>query len=254
MPSDRCLAICVLVGALLFASAACRAEIEPTEISTCDLIDSQSDFDGQLVAVKARVSTDLVHYARLVSRGCHRKPVALYFAEDSAFNPCGDSAFARTVECPLNGVDYLIVATFVGIYHSGKSALEVQEIKDMKRTRRKQHSDASFDEWVQRATLLEETPSARAYQDSMWPLVQPFVAALIERCISEDPKPDLTSFVWVATLTADGYFADMEVRPQTAVAACFSSGMEQAPFPKPPQEFAEEGMPVVLNMRLHRRG
>lgn len=113
------------------------------------------------------------------------------------------------------------------------------------------HSAETFDARVQRARALEDTPSGKAYQDSMWPLVKPFLEALIKQCIANDAKRDLKSFVWVATLTSEGKLADAQVQPETDIAKCFAQGMEQAPFPKPPQEFAEDGLPLTFNMRLH---
>jgi hypothetical protein len=112
-------------------------------------------------------------------------------------------------------------------------------------------SAETFEAREQRATMLEETSAGKAYQDAMWPLVKPFLAELIKQCISNEAKPDLTSFRWVATVTADGKLADVEVQPETGVSKCFSLGIVQAPFPKPPKEFAEDGLPVAFNMRLH---
>jgi hypothetical protein len=109
----------------------------------------------------------------------------------------------------------------------------------------------TFDARAQRAKALEDTPPGRAYQDAMWPLVEPFLTALIKQCIADDAKHDMTPFVWVATLTAEGKLADAQVQPETAIARCFAAGMEQAPFPKPPQEFGDEGLPLTFNMRLH---
>lgn len=109
----------------------------------------------------------------------------------------------------------------------------------------------TFDARVQRAKGLEETPLGRAYQDSMWPLVQPFIASLVKKCISNDAKADLTSFVWVATLTLEGKLDAVEVQPMTETSQCFSRGMQDAPFPKAPKELAHDGMSITFNMRLH---
>jgi hypothetical protein len=112
-------------------------------------------------------------------------------------------------------------------------------------------SAETFDARVQRAKALEETPLGRTYQDSMWPLVQPFIASLAKKCISEEVKADLTPFVWVATLTVNGKLDAVEVRPETGTSQCFSRGMQDAPLPKPPTELAHDGMPITFNMRLH---
>lgn len=242
MRSDKYFAIC-----LLLAPALCSAKMDAAAVSTCELIDSGSTFDGQLVAVKAHINTDVMHFTHLESAGCSQKQISMYFAEDSNFKPCRDA------ECPLNGEDYLIEATFVGVYHATKLSLqaklptlEVKEVQDMTRTPRR----VLFERRVQAAKDLEATSSGKAYQDAMWPVVEPFLRALIKQCLAKDEKPDWTSFVWVATLTSDGQPADMQVQPWTAVADCFADGMEQAPFPSPPKEFAD-GLPVTFNMRLH---
>ncbi len=113
------------------------------------------------------------------------------------------------------------------------------------------HAGDAFSDRVMRAKAVEETKAGQAYQERMWPTVQPFVAALMQRCIPEDPKADLTSFVWVATLSASAQLIDIAVQPITEVSTCFAAGMARAPFPKPPPELAALGMPLTLNMRLH---
>ena len=80
MRSDKYFAICLLLAPLL-----CSAKMDATEVSTCELIDSGSTFDGQLVAVKAHINTDLMHFMNLQSAACSEKPVSVYFAEDSNF-------------------------------------------------------------------------------------------------------------------------------------------------------------------------
>jgi hypothetical protein len=109
----------------------------------------------------------------------------------------------------------------------------------------------AFDDRVERAKALEETPAGQAYQDVMWPKVQPFVAALMQRCVPDDPKADLRSFVFVATLSSEAELTEIEVRPVTQASECFAVGMKRAPFPRPPATLAAGGMPITFNMRLH---
>jgi hypothetical protein len=109
----------------------------------------------------------------------------------------------------------------------------------------------AFNDRVERAKALEETPSGQAYQDVMWPKVQPFVAALMQRCIPDDRNADRRSFVFVATLSAEAKLTEIEVQPVTETSKCFAAGMERAPFPKPPATLAPGGMPITFNMRLH---
>lgn len=112
---------------------------------------------------------------------------------------------------------------------------------------------ASIEERSQEAEQLEATPVGVAYQDAMWPRVGPFVAELLRSCVNATPRPDLRSFVWVANIAEDGTPVDLEVAPVTDVANCFLKGMMDAPFPRPPSEFARGGMPVTLKLNLHNR-
>jgi hypothetical protein len=107
----------------------------PLTVTTCALLDGGSKYDGAQVAVQAVIRTDLMHFQNIESPGCAHRPVAMYFATDSKFNPCGNNTFAKQLQCPLNALDYRIDAMFIGTYHSADKALEVKELKDFKRTK-----------------------------------------------------------------------------------------------------------------------
>src|SRR5579871_2042353 len=79
----------------------------------------------------------------------------------------------------------------------------------------------AFSDRVERAKALEDTPAGQAYQDVMWPKVQPFIAALMQRCIPDDRNADLRSFVFVATLSAEAKLTEIEVQPVTEASKCF---------------------------------
>jgi hypothetical protein len=64
MRSDKYFAICLLLAPLL-----CSAKVDATEVSTCELIDSGGTLDGQSVAVKGHITTDLMHFMHLESDG-----------------------------------------------------------------------------------------------------------------------------------------------------------------------------------------
>jgi len=108
-----------------------------------------------------------------------------------------------------------------------------------------------FDARVQRAEAIENTPAGQAYQDEMWPLVQPFISGLMDKCVNDYPKADLLSFVWVGNLTANGGLVDVVVQPETDISRCFMHGMERAPFPMPPKDYWVGGLPLTFHMRLH---
>lgn len=107
----------------------------PTTVTTCELRDGGTKYDGTQVAVHGVIRTDLMHFQDLESAGCAHRRVKMYFAADSRFNPCGDSDFAKGLQCPLDALDWRIEATFIGTYHSKDQALEVRELKAFKRTK-----------------------------------------------------------------------------------------------------------------------
>lgn len=129
--------VCLCTGAVLYAPFIPASAAAPVEVSTCELIDQGSAFDSRLVAVKAQIHTDLIHFVRLASAACPEKLIEMYFTEDAINRPCSDTDFGRSVECPLNGVGYIIVATFIGIYHESKRTLEVKEMRGMTRSPRR---------------------------------------------------------------------------------------------------------------------
>ncbi|HKS54199.1 MAG TPA: hypothetical protein VJS12_02875 [Steroidobacteraceae bacterium] len=236
------------IGALVSSLLGYTASTYATDLSTCELIDSGSTLEDQWVAVKGHIHTDLMHFMNLESDGCSGKPVAMYFAEDSTFQPCRDA------ECPLNGVDYLIEGTFVGVYHPNKLSLhakrptlEVKDVQGMTRTPQR----VVFERRVRAAKDLERTAAGKAYQDAMRPVVEPFLRNLIDLCTTGEDS-DRTPFVWVATLTADGQPTNMQVEPDTITGFCFADGMQRAPFPNPPQEFAN-GLPVTFEIHVPAR-
>ncbi len=109
----------------------------------------------------------------------------------------------------------------------------------------------SFDDRVSRAEALEHTPAGQAYQDQMWPLVQPFFLDVLDKCLRSHPAESSGSFVWVATLTSNGELTEVETRPESDVSKCFSEGMAHAPFPKPPAEFSATGLLLTFQVNLH---
>jgi hypothetical protein len=124
----------VLLGGFL---AACAKKVEqPISVSTCQLNKSGDLFTGKRVMVRAVVLTDMMHFQHIETPGCSGKVVSMYFADDAVNHPCGDSDFAKTVECPLmDAISWRIEATFIGEYDGAKNSLRVTEMKDISRTK-----------------------------------------------------------------------------------------------------------------------
>jgi hypothetical protein len=107
----------------------------PTVVTTCELRANSAKYDAKEIAVRAVIHTDGMHWQNVETTGCKYQAVKMYFSSTSESNPCGDNAFAKTVECPLNALDWRIEATFIGIYHSSDTSLEVTLMKDITRKR-----------------------------------------------------------------------------------------------------------------------
>jgi len=138
MPIATFLAACsaVMLAVNMAGCGRAPAPPSPRTATTCELRAGGAKYDGVTVAVHGVIRTDLMHFQNLESPGCEHSPVSMYFATKSKFNPCGESAFAEQLQCPLNALDWKIEATFVGTFHSANSSLEVRELSGFTRTKR----------------------------------------------------------------------------------------------------------------------
>ena len=109
----------------------------------------------------------------------------------------------------------------------------------------------SFEDRVQRANDLEKTAEGQAYQDAMWPLVEPVLADATSQCVPEDPDLEGQAITLVLTVSTDGSPRDIEVQPSTKAAKCIASKIARAPFPKPSEGFSASGLPLVFVLHLH---
>jgi hypothetical protein len=125
-----------LVLLVVLLSAACADEsATPIRTSTCELRDRGAAFDHKLVEVRGTISTDLMHFWLIESAGCSNKMIQMHFAENAVNDPCGESAFAKTVECPIDAQSWRVEATFIGEFHAAENELSISEMKDILRTR-----------------------------------------------------------------------------------------------------------------------
>ena len=113
------------------------------------------------------------------------------------------------------------------------------------------HGEEPFEERAQRANDLEKTVEGQAYQDVMWPLVEPVLAEVTKQCVPVDPALEGQVFTLVVTISADGSPRDIEIQPRTKATTCIANEIARAPFPKPPQGFSANGLPLVFVLHLH---
>jgi hypothetical protein len=119
-------------------------------VTTCELRANSAKYDAKEIAVRAAIYTDGMHWQDVETTGCKYKGVKMYFSLTSENDPCGDNPFAKTVECPINALDWRIEATFIGIYHSTDASLEVDLMRDMVRTRWSEVAKASSNKSLER--------------------------------------------------------------------------------------------------------
>jgi hypothetical protein len=125
----------LLVFAIVLALIACTEKPEPPiRVSTCELRDQRVEYDRKIVEVRAVMVTDMMHYLGLQSAGCSQKPIEMFFDDNAINRPCGDSEFAKTVECPIDAHSWRIEATFVGEFRAEDAKLRVTAMTDILRT------------------------------------------------------------------------------------------------------------------------
>ena len=108
----------------------------------------------------------------------------------------------------------------------------------------------AFSARVHRAKVIEDLPSGKAYQAVLWQYVGRYTATVMTQCFPEGTRPDTTSFTMVANVLPDHTLSRIEVRPETKMSKCFLNGFKDAPFPVPPKEFGQRGMPIEIDMTV----
>ena len=108
----------------------------------------------------------------------------------------------------------------------------------------------SFDARVQSAKDIEDSTEGRSFQKVLWGKAGDYTAKVMQRCFPKNEKTDTGSFTLVANLIPGGTLTKVEIQPVTKMAQCFAEGFSKAPFPEPPHSFGNEGMPLVIAMKI----
>jgi len=108
----------------------------------------------------------------------------------------------------------------------------------------------SFGDRVKRAKLVEASADGRAYQQLMWEEVGEHTATVMQQCFPKGTKADTASFVLVANVLPSHALAGVEVQPETRMSRCFADAFSRASFPQPPPSFSEDGIPIVIEIRI----
>lgn len=103
---------------------------------------------------------------------------------------------------------------------------------------------------MNRAKIVEDSPSGKAFQTVLWPQVGSYTATVMQQCFPKGATPDTKAFTVVADILPNRTLSHAEVRPKTKMSTCFVSGFERAPFPTPPESFGERGIPIEIDMAV----
>lgn len=107
-----------------------------------------------------------------------------------------------------------------------------------------------FNTRVQLAKSIENSADGQSFQKIFWDSAGDYTASVMQQCFPKSTKPDTSAFTLVANLIPRGALANVEVRPQTKQSLCFARGFRKASFPEPPENFGNEGMPLVIEMKI----
>jgi hypothetical protein len=108
----------------------------------------------------------------------------------------------------------------------------------------------TFEERIELAKAAERSVDTWFYEKVMFDAVGPHLATTMRACFGQTAKPQADPFVLVADLSPEGKAVNVEVRPPTAVAVCFSEGFATTAFPIPPRFQDRANFPVVIEMRI----
>ncbi len=108
----------------------------------------------------------------------------------------------------------------------------------------------SFEERIESAKAAEQSPYTWFYEKTMFDAVGTHLAATMRACLARSANPQTDPFVLVADLSSEGKALDVEVRPVTEMATCFSQGFATTVFPIPPNFQDRANFPVVIEMRI----
>jgi hypothetical protein len=108
----------------------------------------------------------------------------------------------------------------------------------------------TFEERVELAKTAERSVDTWFYEKVMFDAVGAHLATTMRACFAQSTNPQTDPFVLVAGLSPEGKAVNVEVRPATEVAVCFSEGFSTTTFPIPPKVQGQASFPVVIEMRI----
>jgi hypothetical protein len=108
----------------------------------------------------------------------------------------------------------------------------------------------TFEERIELAKAAEQNVDTWFYEKVMFDAVGAHLATTMRACFAQSTNPQTDPFVLVADLSPEGKAMNVEVRPPTEVAVCFSEGFATTAFPLPPKFQGQANLPVVIEMRM----
>ena len=108
----------------------------------------------------------------------------------------------------------------------------------------------TFEERIELAKAAERSVDTWFYEKVMFDAVGTHLATTMRACFAQAANPQTDPFVLVADLSPENKALNVEVRPPTEVAVCFSEGFATTAFPIPPRFQDQANFPVVIEMRI----
>lgn len=105
-----------------------------------------------------------------------------------------------------------------------------------------------FESRVQAAKALEKNAEGKAWQAAMWDRVGNPATDALKDCIASNAPADKRPFTLVANVNADGRTSEVDVRPATPVARCFTGQFAAWALPVPPK--APAPYPVEIDVTM----
>lgn len=106
----------------------------------------------------------------------------------------------------------------------------------------------AFEGRVQTAKALEQKAEGKAWQAAMWDRVGNPATDALKDCIASNAPADKRRFTVVANVGADGRTSDIDVRPATPVAGCFTGQFAVWTLPVPPKAPAPYPIEIDVSM------
>jgi hypothetical protein len=107
---------------------------------------------------------------------------------------------------------------------------------------------SGFETRVQAAKALEQTADGKTWQSALWDRVGNPATDALKDCIASNAPADRSPFTLVANVGKDGRSSNVDVRPATPVARCFTGQFAAWTLPVPPK--APAPYPVEIDVTM----